>query len=34
MLIVYPKERMVFAFLFNADGRQPPVQRVANLFLR
>ena len=32
-LFIYPKEEMVFAFLFNADGRQPPLQRVMSLFL-
>ena len=33
LLAIYPSEKLVFAFLFNADGRQPPVQRVMNLFL-
>ena len=34
LLVVYPKEQMVFAFLFNGDGRQPPLQRAMSLFLR
>jgi serine beta-lactamase-like protein LACTB len=33
LLVVYPKEQMVFAFLFNGDGRQPALRRVMNLFL-
>ncbi len=33
LLVVYPKEQTVFAFLFNGDGRQPPLQRVMSLFL-
>jgi serine beta-lactamase-like protein LACTB, mitochondrial len=33
MLILYPKQRVVFAFLFNSDTRQPPLQRVINLFI-
>jgi CubicO group peptidase (beta-lactamase class C family) len=32
-LAIYPEEKLVFAFLFNGDGRQPPVQRVFSLFL-
>ena len=32
-LVIYPEEKLVFAFLFNGDGRQPPVQRVMSLFL-
>ncbi|MFL5585259.1 MAG: serine hydrolase domain-containing protein [Gemmatimonadaceae bacterium] len=34
LLVIYPKEQMVFAFLFNGDGRQPPLQRAISLFLR
>ena len=33
LLVVYPKEQMVFAFLFNGDGRQPALRRVMDLFL-
>ena len=33
LLMVYPKEQMVFAFLFNGDGRQPALRRVMDLFL-
>lgn len=33
LLAIYPDEKLVFAFLFNADTRQPPLQRVMNLFL-
>ncbi|HEY4733768.1 MAG: serine hydrolase domain-containing protein [Gemmatimonadaceae bacterium] len=34
LLVLYPKQRMVFAFLFNSDGPQPPLQRVIDLFVR
>jgi serine beta-lactamase-like protein LACTB len=34
LLVLYPKERMVFAFLFNGDGPQPPLRRAMSLFLR
>jgi CubicO group peptidase (beta-lactamase class C family) len=33
LIVVYPKEQMVFAFLFNGDGRQPALQQAMNLFL-
>jgi len=33
LLVIYPKEQMVFAFLFNGDGRQPPLQRAMSFFL-
>jgi len=33
LLVLYPKQRMVFAFLFNSDGPQPPLQRVIDLFV-
>jgi serine beta-lactamase-like protein LACTB len=34
LLVLYPKQRMVFAFLFNSDRPQPPLQRVIDLFIR
>ncbi len=33
LLVVYPREQLVFAFLFNGDGRQPPLQQAIRLFL-
>ena len=33
LLVVYPREQLVFAFLFNGDGRQPPLQQAMRLFL-
>lgn len=33
LLVIYPKERIVFAFLFNGDGRQPPLRQAMSLFL-
>jgi len=33
LLVVYPREQMVFAFLFNGDGSQPPLRRAMSLFL-
>ena len=33
LLVLYPKQRMVFAFLFNSDRPQPPLQRVIDLFV-
>jgi CubicO group peptidase (beta-lactamase class C family) len=34
LLVLYPRQRMVFAFLFNSDGPQPALQRVIDLFVR
>ena len=34
LLVLYPKQRMVFAFLFNSDTPQPPLRRVISLFVR
>jgi CubicO group peptidase (beta-lactamase class C family) len=33
LLVVYPREQLVFAFLFNGDGRQPPLRQAMSLFL-
>jgi len=33
LLVLYPQQRIVFAFLFNSDGPQPPLQRVIDLFV-
>ena len=33
LLVVYPREQVVFAFLFNGDGRQPPLRQAMSLFL-
>jgi CubicO group peptidase (beta-lactamase class C family) len=33
LLVLYPTQRMVFAFLFNSDGPQPPLQKVIDLFV-
>ncbi|HXG72152.1 MAG TPA: serine hydrolase domain-containing protein, partial [Gemmatimonadaceae bacterium] len=34
MLVIHPEERLVFAFLFNSDQRQPPLRRAMGFFLR
>jgi len=33
-LQIFPDQQLVAAFLFNGDGRQPPVRRIADMFLR
>lgn len=34
LLLIYPDQGLVLAFLFNSDQRQPPLRRAASFFLR
>ncbi len=34
LLFIFPEERLVFAFLFNSDQRQPQLRRAMSFFLR